>query len=205
MAKDEAVANAIRYAALHAHVLSMSWGGGENPDVRRAIDDAGEARYGLGAVCLAASGNDGDRTAIDRPARYPGVIAVGASTDQRRIASYSNRGRQLSVVAPSGGGIRDIYTSDVTMPGRGYNPGAPPAGLETGMFSGTSSATPLAAGIAALVLAVNGRLHRDEVKKILEQSAVKVGRSYNTRGRSNAWGHGRVSASAAVELAAAWT
>jgi subtilisin family serine protease len=41
LAADERVADAIRYAALHADILSCSWSGGVSPDVQQALEDAG--------------------------------------------------------------------------------------------------------------------------------------------------------------------
>ena len=106
------------------------------------------------------------------------------------------------MVAPSGGGVLDIYTTDVSIPGRGYNPAPMPAGAHTDTFSGTSSATPLAAGVAALIIDANPKLTRDEVRDVLESTAEKIGDGYSTRGatagHSSKFGYGRVDAQAAV-------
>ena len=92
------------------------------------------------------------------PARDKHAIAVGASTDQAKLADYSNVGKEIAFVAPSSGGVRGIYTTDVSIPNRGFNIGDAAAGgadgLHTNDFGGTSSATPLAAGVAALVLSL---------------------------------------------------
>lgn len=202
-APDEAVANSIRYSAIHSWVVSMSWGGPKSPDVESALTDLRRARGGLGTVSVAAAGNENTRTALNYPARSDDVIAVGASTDQGKRAYYSNRGRELSVVAPSGGGVADINTTDVAAPGRGYNAAPQPKGLETDEFSGTSSATPLVAGIVALMLSANQHLHRDQVREILEATAVKIGRGYDSNGHSPSFGFGRVNAAAAVAAAKA--
>ena len=132
------------------------------------------------------------------------AIAVGASTDQGKIADYSNVGSQISVVAPSSGGIQGIYTTDVGLPTRGFSIAEGPAGQHTADFGGTSSATPLAAGIGALVLSVNSKLRREEVKEVLQRSTDKIGSGYDANGHSNDFGFGRVDALAAVELAKKW-
>ena len=183
MASDAAVANAIRYAAKFADIVSCSWGGPASPDIELAIQDAGETRGGYGAAVFCAAGNDGNRDRIDFPAAYDGAIAVGASTDLGTQASYSNAGAQLSVVAPSSGGIRGIYTTDVSSDNRGFNGGdialGDAAGLFTSDFGGTSSATPLAAAVGALCLSVNDGLDRAELKTVLEETADRIGKGYD--------------------------
>lgn len=206
MAEDERVADAIRYASKTSAVISLSWSGGRTPDIEQAIEDAGRERQGRGAVVFAATGNE-NHAPVGFPAGYDAVIGVGASTDQALLASYSNVGRQVSVVAPSNYGIRAIFTTDVTEPGRGYNPGVVSKGGTDGLyandFGGTSSATPLAAGIGALMLSVNPDLNREAVREILQSTADKIGGGYGPDGHSDEFGYGRVNAGAAVSEAKA--
>ncbi len=205
IASDARVADAIRYAARCADIISCSWGGPRSPDVELAIEDAGAGRKGKGAAVFCAAGNDG-RKRVDYPAAYLHAIAVGASTDKRRLARYSNTGKQVSVVAPSSGGVLDIYTTDVSTKNRGFNLGNEETGGKNGLFTnefgGTSSATPLAAGVAGLVLSVHPGLTREELKGVLESTADKIGSGYK-KGHSKRYGYGRVNASAAVRKAAA--
>ena len=209
LAADTNVANAIRYAARFADVLSCSWSSGYSPDIESAIDlDAAAERNGKGVAIFCATGNSAPRP-VSFPARAAGAIGVGASTDQDQLASYSQRGPEVSVVAPSNGGRRGIYTIDVSLPNRGFNTGQGSAGgtdgLHTNDFGGTSSATPLAVGVAALVLSVNGDLTRDEVRDVLEKTADKIGAAsaYDANGHSDRFGFGRVNAEKAVAEAAA--
>jgi hypothetical protein len=65
-------------------------------------------------------------------------------------------------------------------------------------FGGTSSATPLAAGIAALVLSANPGLSSDEVRDVLRATADKIGSGYDAQGFSQRFGYGRVNAAKAV-------
>lgn len=100
--------------------------------------DADRRRCDLrgGAVVMAAAGNGGSLVERQFPAAEAaeGQLAIAASNAQSRIASFSNRGPWVQLAAPGQG-----ITS--TVPGGGY-----------GVWSGTSMASPLAAGVAALVL-----------------------------------------------------
>ena len=204
LARDDRVADAIRYAALHADVLSCSWTSGASPDIQLAIEDAGRlGRKGSGAAVFCATGNE--HRSVGFPASDPATVAVGASTDRATLASYSNRGEEVDVVAPSSGGVADIVTTDVSIENRGFNLGRVEQGgrdgLLTNSFGGTSSATPLAAGIAALVLSVNPALTRDDVREVLQTTAEKIGTGYGADGHSPQFGYGRVDAAEAVAAA----
>jgi subtilisin family serine protease len=204
IAVDSRVADAIRYATLFAEILSCSWGGPPSGAIADAIKDAGEGRGGRGVPVFCAAGNDG-ASSVDHPARQGEAIAVAASTDRDGHASYSNTGPEISVCAPSNGGKVGVYTTDVSLPDRGFNPSLKAAGgadgLHTNDFGGTSSATPLAAGVAALCLSANSKLTGAEVREILEQTAEKIGSGYDD-GHSRKFGYGRVDAQAAVAEAA---
>ena len=209
LADSERVANAIRYSAQRADVISCSWSGPFNSDIQYAIDEEAKrfGRGGLGTAVFCASGNGGG--AVRNPAACAGAIAIGASTDQAERASYSNYGPELDLVAPSSGGVQAIFTTDVVNPsGRGYNPGRADLGGEDGLhtngFGGTSAATPLAAGVAALVLSVQSSLDRDGVRDLLRRTADKIGdpKAYDANGHSNWYGYGRVNAERAVSEAA---
>jgi subtilisin family serine protease len=207
LASDEFVANAIRYAGQHADVVSCSWSGGLNPDLQNALSDvATRGRGGRGCVVLFAAGNE-EASTVAFPASHPSVIAVGASTDEGESAWYSNRGRELAVVAPSDGGRKRVFTTDVSIKGRGFNVGAAALGGKDGLytndFGGTSAATPMVAGVAALVLSANPALGAIDVRRMLCDTAVKIGTGYDRKGHSKAFGHGRVDATAAVEAALA--
>jgi subtilisin family serine protease len=203
LAVESRVADAIRYASHFADILSCSWSGPRSPDIDAAIEEAGAGRGGKGCPVFVATGNDG-RSQVGYPARSPFAIAVGASTDGEVLADYSNYGPEVSVVAPSSGGKRGIYTTDVSYPERGFNLGTEAAGgkdgLHTNAFGGTSSATPLAAGVAALVLSANPSLTRDQLSAVLQNAADKIGPpgSYKSDGRSREYGYGRVNAAKSV-------
>jgi subtilisin family serine protease len=205
LASDERVANAIRYAAQHAAILSCSWSGGFSSDIEQALADITEdGRDGRGTIAFFAAGNEFG-SPVGYPARDPNAIAVGASTDRAELADYSNIGKEIAFVAPSSGGVRGIFTTDVSFPNRGFNTGTGPAGgadgLNTNDFGGTSSATPLAAGVAALILSVRPELKWTQVREVMAQSCEKIGSGYGPDGHSVKFGFGRIDAARAVAAA----
>jgi subtilisin family serine protease len=163
-------------------------------------------------------------------AAHPDVIAVSASTSLNRKAIYSNWGKEISICAPSnnappGVGLQQlgyVFTPPSVgndLPGLGVvtsdRVGA--SGYDrsdyTSDFGGTSSACPLAAGVAALVLSANPELTAVEVKQILQQTADKIVDSsadpqfgfrkgtYEAGGRCDWFGYGKVNAFKAVQAA----
>jgi len=109
------------------------------------------------------------QTTPNYPARYDETIAVGASTNYNYRSCYSQYGSQLDFVAPSDGGTRFIYTTDRTG-SDGYG-----SGDYTDTFGGTSAACPLAAGIAALILAREPDLTWVQMRQRLRDTADKIG------------------------------
>jgi subtilisin family serine protease len=206
LAVDARVADAIRYAATNADILSCSWSGPRSPDIELAIEDAGRlGRNGKGSAVFCAAGNDGDVPA-GFPAAFDAAIAVAASTDGGKRAPYSQTGDALDLCAPSSGGVRGIFTTDVSLDNRGFNVGRAAAGgadgLYTNSFGGTSSATPLAAGIGALALSVHPDLDRDALREHLRRSCVRIdaaGGQYDAGGHSRFYGYGRLDALKAVQ------
>ena len=196
-----------------ADIISCSWGTTDprfslNTLKERAIGKAVErGRGGKGCVVLFAVGND-DLDYVSYYAKHPDVIAVGASTSKDEHASYSNRGREIDLVAPSNGDWPILAARAWWDPGTSLRgPGAYrywADGLNRGdgykHFGGTSSATPLVAGICALVLSANPDLTAAEVKEILTSTADKIGPQveYDSRGHSLKYGYGRVNADRAV-------
>lgn len=208
-------ARAIRYAGRYADVLSCSWGNvGQTMDLDLAIHDVvTRGRAGKGCVVLFAAGNGDPTTRTGRPdvrypAKHPDSIAVGASTNEGYKAAYSDFGPKLEFLAPSSGGTLGIFTTDVSIRGMDIDAGSPnaadPEGKYTNSFGLTSSATPLAAGIAALVISVNPGLTSGQVRNILRESCDKIDSSranYDSNGFSLTHGYGRINAERAVELA----
>jgi subtilisin family serine protease len=203
-------AETFRWAAGRGDIISCSWTISPNNTLTDAIQEVvNTGRGGRGIPVFFATGNDYDDS-IGYPASLAETIAVGASTNTDVRAGYSNYGDGLDVVAPSSGGTRRIETTDVSG-ANGYNTAAGAAGdycraAEPNGFGGTSSATPLVAGVAALMLSANPLLTAAEVRSILQSMAVKIDAAhagYDGDGWSEEYGYGRVDASAAVAQAAA--
>lgn len=221
VASDANIAAALYYAAGRnrsgvgtwkaGDLVNNSWGGGGNS---LAINNAlvwgtTLGRQGRGATYLFATGN-GFSPSVSQPAvqslAIPGVIAVGASNNFDERSDYSNWGTAVDLVAPSNdtrAGYLAIDTTDRTG-GDGYAAGDYTGTGATG-FGGTSSATPLASGIAALVLAqadlLAVELNPTQVRAYLRNATDFMpgfAHDLNT-GKNFEVGYGRLNARTAVE------
>lgn len=189
------VASGIRYAADNgAQVINLSLGSSVASQV---IEDAVAYAYGKGVTVVAATGNDG-RGQVSYPAAYDNyVIAVGATSYDEELASYSNYGSALDIVAPGGEmyTTRGRFTRDNDENGDGYVDGVLQNTTVDGseayyFFQGTSMAAPHVAGVAALVLAHGNATTPDEVRAALQESADDLGAA----GADTTFGHGLVNA-----------
>ena len=124
------------------------------------------------------------------PAAYPEAISVGASSDLACRSHYSQAGLELDFLAPGSAGFRNrgIRTTDRTG-AVGYGPSD-----YIDDFGGTSSATPLAAGVAGLLLSRNPELTPVEVRQILRATADPIGPVEYINGRNERYGSGRLNA-----------
>lgn len=123
-------------------------------------------------VQTVGQGNGGSFGVIGFPAKSSQVLAVGASSGLDQRMFYSQYGNdvdgRIAFLAP--GGLGDIQTTDRT----GSN-GYSSTSDYTADFSGTSAASPIAAGVAALVISANSDMSGAEVGMLLKASAEKVG------------------------------
>ena len=175
---DAMVASGIYYAVQNnAQIITMSLGvDGASTSLRNAVDYASRE----GCVMVAAAGNSGS-SYVSYPAAYPQVIAVGATDSTDRLASFSNYGLNLDVMAP---GV-SIYSTQ----GGGAN---------YQYLSGTSTAAPYVAGTAALMLSINPALTPVDIGDFLNSSARDISRT----GYDTMTGWGIVDAFGAVESVA---
>lgn len=183
-------------------------------------------RDGLGTINLVANGNDREIGRDGNDSNFnsiPQTIAVGATSHDGYVSYYSTPGANLLISSPSNGAEgAGIWTTDRTG-FWGYDRG----GDYTSTFGGTSSATPAAAGVVALMLEANPELGWRDVQTILAYSARHTGSdigsgpeadelyawgfngatNWNGGGLhfSNDYGFGLIDALAAVRLAETWT
>lgn len=157
-----------------AKVLNLSIGGPEpSPLLLDALNDA----FAAGATVCIAAGNDGG--AVNYPAAYPGVIAVGGWTALDGVASYSSRGEDLVLVSPGGGApgssegeqvLSCTPTYDCYLTTRGGKP------KDYGGQAGTSMASPIVSALAALVMAQNPSLTGAQVRTRLAATCDDQGK-----------------------------
>jgi subtilisin family serine protease len=150
-----------------------------NGDPGSAVENAFIAAYNAGVISFAASGNDGRRNGrgdtCDFPARYPIVIAVASTTSSDSRSSFSSTGPDVELAAP-GSSIVSTYL------GGGY-----------ASASGTSMASPHAAGLAALVIQA-GLTSPDDIRAQMQSTAIDLGDT----GRDDKYGFGLIDAVAAT-------
>jgi len=155
-------------------VINMSLGGAYNSWLLDAACLL--AYYYDGLILVASAGNSGNPPGkgdnISYPAAYDSVIAVAATDQSDKRASWSSTGSELELAAP---GV-DIYS---TYKGGGY-----------ATLSGTSMASPHVAGTAALVWAKNPTWSNDAVRTQLQNTADDLGAT----GWDSKYGYGLVDA-----------
>jgi len=157
------------------------------------IIKAVDAAWDSGIVVVAAAGNSGPKPrTINSPGASSKVITVGASDTKKTpsiqddtIAEFSSRGptphyiTKPDLVAP-GVKIQSLATDSKYLPSR-------KAALEKSAVyktsSGTSMATPVVAGAAALMLQKNPELTPREVKEILRNTAKSLNSDVYSEGK----------------------
>jgi len=175
---------AIRYAADHgAKVINNSWGGG---GYSQALQDAITYANEKGVSVMCASGNNG-RYMAKYPASYRGAISVGATDSSDGRASFSNYGPWVDVMAP-GHNILSLLTSLVPNPPYGK------FGDDFLIISGTSMATPTAAGSMGLLMSKHPGYEAWIYEKVMEAScdASLYALPANTNMQSGWLGAGRI-------------
>lgn len=154
---DWVVANGVKPA-----VANMSLGGSASDVVDRAVRNA----YQSGVLVVSASGNDSRNACGSSPGREPLTINVSASDRTDRLASYSNFGTCVDLIAPGDAIVSASHQNDTG----------------TANKSGTSMASPHVAGAAAKLLASGVALNQIEAT-LIEQSSK--GRISNPNGTPN--------------------
>jgi len=195
-------------------------------DPANPVQVATKAATDAGLVVLFAMGNDGDEMTMNPYAAAPWVIPVAAGSQVGRVTDFSSAGIEADVLGRrfAGSDVRGdprrplhlgLYHPAITAPGedivstRARNTVRPALAASTDVssltadelpwyttMSGTSMATPEAAGLCALVLEVNPALTPAEVRSILTVTARPIANLPFDK-----QGYGYADASAAVDLA----
>ncbi|MBP7149263.1 MAG: S8 family serine peptidase [Acidobacteria bacterium] len=196
--------NAMQYAAANgAHAISMSlgWPHNQNPD-RPTWRTNCENTIDAGTAMVIAAGNEGQGAEPDNirtPGDVPRVITVAAVDCNDAIAGFSSRGPVSWQDVPPW--FDHPYPPGLVKPdvaGPGVNTQSHYICNGYTSMSGTSMATPHVAGAVALMVAANPGLTHDDIKQLLEDTAVDLGAT----GKDNEYGSGRVDAYEAVLLSA---
>ncbi|KAF1086277.1 Serine protease AprX [Sporotomaculum syntrophicum] len=187
-------------------VANLSLGGAAEQSYKDdPLCQAVEELWRSGVVVCAAAGNEGpDNNTIGSPAIDPIVITVGATNDfnstdisDDEVADFSSRGPTVDGLAKP-----DLVTPGTNIislrsPGSHLDRSNNVSRYDDNytVLSGTSMATPICAGVAALLLEVKPDLSPDQVKEILISSS----RPFNQY-TVNDQGAGLVDAAAALKL-----
>lgn len=145
-------------AGVNVRIISASWGSTQRSN---ALEDVIRKAYEAGILFVAASGNSSLDT--DKVPHYPSnydvanVISVAALDRNDQLASFSNYGPKSVAVAAPGVDILSTWL-----------------GNEYEEKSGTSMATPVVAGVAALIVAQNKNITVDELRKRVISSVDKL-------------------------------
>ncbi len=155
LGEEDDAASAILYAIANgARVINMSWG---DVFISRVLDDVIKYAASKNVVLVASSGN----AATDRihyPSAFDHVISVGATNENDAIASFSNFGPTLDLVAPGSGILSTIREAKYDS-----------------SLNGTSFAAPFVSAAAALVISRDQSLPAETVRGILLSSADDLG------------------------------
>jgi subtilisin family serine protease len=204
---DDAIQKAFEHALLNgADIISCSLGFPKPVPLSTYITNyitkvVREGRNGKGLPVFIAAGNANPASnnlprQVSDFAAHPEVMCITASNSKDESSSYTFYGSNAFLCAPTNGndGV-GITTATVRADGDAL------AHVYTSKFGGTSSATPLTAGVCALMLTANPELTLAQIKDILRRSADKIGSGYDANGRSPKLGYGRLNALRAVQLA----
>jgi subtilisin family serine protease len=164
----------------NVQVMNLSLSGPPSGDGTDALSETCDLVVERGFVICCAAGNSGPRPgSIGAPGCARQVITVGASTDEDTVLEASSRGPTTDGrVKPDllfpGSGIVSCRARDTSL--------GEPLDLAYTQASGTSMATPHAAGVAALLLEADPGLTPAEIKQLMMNTAADLGLEENTAG-----------------------
>lgn len=190
-----------------ADVINISIGGPASKTTQ-ALTDVIRLALQRNIPIISATGNESDRSSgfvspVTVPAAYSGVIAVGAHTEFDKVATYSNGGPQVDILAPGGGGrsrarqegqqVWSVWPSYFTF--EFFQKRI--TSTNYAATSGTSMACPHVTGVVALMLAREPQLTPSQIRSRLIATADDL----NTPGFDEESGYGKLNALRALQ----WT
>jgi subtilisin family serine protease len=151
-----------------ARVINMSLGGGPSDGTDPLSRSVNSITKNKGVLFVIAAGNSGPRNKVSTPAAADSSLAVGAIDKDRDLAAFSSRGPRLNDMALK----PDIVAPGVQITAARANYGS---GNAYATYSGTSMATPMVAGSAALVWQMHPTWTAQQVKDALISAASPIG------------------------------
>ena len=149
-----------------AEVINISMGSAQTCpyEVQTAINEA----VATGALVVVAAGNEDVYASNVSPANCNNIVTVGATNQSGDIASFSNYGSAIDLMAP---GV-DIYSTSCYPQNTCTNSDYYEA------VNGTSFAAPIVAGVASLALSINPSLTPSQLEALLKASTNSINTSY---------------------------
>lgn len=137
----------------NCRVINMSLGIKSD---KQALHDAVQYAYEKGVIMVAAIGNDGN-SVVNYPAAYDEVIGVGSVGMSKTRSSFSQKNETVFVAAP-GENVKSLKgTNSYTK------------------MRGTSQATPVVAGAAAIALSADGDISPEDFMELIKATSEDLG------------------------------
>ncbi|ODS34013.1 MAG: putative peptidase [Candidatus Scalindua rubra] len=175
--RASSLAEAVFYAANNgAQVINISAGG---KYLTQTEQDAVSYAYKKGAVIVVAAGNEAVDTKDYSPSGLKNVIAVGATDQKDKRASFSNWGQTVNILAP-GIDVLSLRTRRADfmlgIPDVDYKSQTAYVGEDKRYFraSGSFFAAPMVAAMASLILAKSPNLINEQVERMLLNSTRDI-------------------------------
>jgi serine protease len=198
--KASKIQKGIRFAARHgAQVINMSFNFGCHNPVP-PVADAMRFASRRGAVLVASVGNGEPRNCVTMPASDSRAIAVGGTTEDGCLGSYSRIGPRVDLVAPGGGypvGGCPVASESRPIYQLTFRNGNPHRFAIPAFYEGTSMSAAHVSGVAAMVIAsgvVGGHPSPAQVLQRLRATARDLGPA----GSDDMFGAGLIDAAAAT-------
>jgi len=216
---DSAFEDAMGYENID--ISTNSWGADLSfglDDDRVVLDAIIQKMFNDPIIYVFASGNEVSNSGFSSILNSRYTLVVGATTEQGKIAPYSNFGANILCVAPGGHeekNLPNIITTDLMGSLFGYDVKGSHFDIfenqnydYTDSFNGTSAAAPMVSGVIALMLEANKKLNYRDIKYIIAHNSRKIDTNHSSwvQNEANLWvsryyGFGLIDAKKVVERA----